>query len=300
MVQKHSSTTAHANAAATTGSNNTFGIAANKVVQTDSEGDLVGSNTIPIGTSGYLLEPASLSDGVVGADTGDVVLSVTDASKDFWVGNGSDRFIVASKDRLTVFGTSVSTSKTSGGLVVPSSGIGVVGNSFFGGTISTDDTTNSTSASTGSIRTSGGISCAKDLWVGQSLFLPTSGGTPLGLASYEVITHATTFTGAFTSASQDVTFLKLGRLVMCQWPSFTGTSGAAATLTSTTLFPARFRPPTDLAFGINITDNSAVIIGTCKITTAGAVVFHVDNDTTFTNGGTAGPRGGCVSYIVDA
>lgn len=325
----YSSTTAHASGGtSSTANGNNFGIAANKIVQTSSDGTLIGSNNIvgdaalttsnatftapnitgttvtatsalKPGTGGQLVTAANVSDGVVGSLPGDVVMNLSSNASSFWVGasgSASNRALFASKDQVTVFSTTDSTTSANGAFV-SNGGIGCQKALNIGGKFNTADTTNATSAATGSITSSGGISCAQDAWVGGSLFLPTSGGTPTGLNVYEVVAFSTTFSGAFTSGTINCVLLKIGRLCAMFWPGFSGTATSGAKLTAGTAIPSRFLPSEAVYMGVPVKNNSVTVEGTATLTGLGNLQFSVI-DANFTGSGTAGPLGGgCITWI---
>ena len=79
--------------------------------------------------------------------------------------------------------------------------------------------------------------------LGNGLTLPTSGATAALLEHYSVDTVGSTYTGAFTSASINHTFVRIGKIINMEINGFSGTVGAApGFLTMTTAYPTIYRP----------------------------------------------------------
>ena len=122
-------------------------------------------------------------------------------------------------------------------------------NTTAGTTVIVSDTTDSTALGAGSIVNLGAISCAKNLIVGGSTYLKTTGGTPSALNFYEYATFPITFftAGPLGGVSITCQAVRIGRLCTLSWNPMTSTpnsvSGFATTNgTGGVSIPARFAP----------------------------------------------------------
>jgi hypothetical protein len=161
------------------------------------------------------------------------------------------------------------------------------------------DATDASNATTAALTTAGGFGIAKKLYVGTSVFLPTTGGTPSGLAYYEKTTHVTTLTGIW-AAGQAITFQveRTGTRVTITWPTTSAAVNGAAKPVNADAFLARFRPSADIYLPIGVVDNSVNVSGWCVFATSGVMTFSVGAFANFTNSGNGGILGGNVTFVI--
>ncbi|NIV10136.1 MAG: hypothetical protein GWN62_02155 [Aliifodinibius sp.] len=146
----------------------------------------------------------------------------------------------------------------------------------------------SVNESTGVITTAGGIS------------LPTSGGTATDLDYYEEGTHTTTWGGAMSPAvSGDVVFTRNGNIVTLLFPLTTDDTPANATMTMTTVLPARLRPTALLRFSIIRINSGSDGFGRMDIATDGNITIGKNASlAAFDTGAEAGIFPTCISYCI--
>lgn len=160
--------------------------------------------------------------------------------------------------------------------------------------ISTTNSTDSSSSSTGSLITTGGIGCGKKLYVGDALFLPTTGGTATGLNYYEVYSHSTTWSGIWASPILGgVTITKVNNWVMLNGVAIIGTATTASFITMDTALPARFCPANDNYIQAIVRNNGASSnTGTIEILTTGVIKIYLlvgtNPESNFTGTGSSG------------
>jgi hypothetical protein len=126
----------------------------------------------------------------------------------------------------------------------------------------------------------------------------TSGST---LNYYHETTHATTFNGlGFTSASQTLQIVRIGKTVTIRFPAFTGTASIAASLNSVTALGTAFRPTVNLrVVGVCVRDNGTDKIGCVDILTTGIMnIYAGAYATNFSNTGRCGLRDTCITYTI--
>lgn len=158
------------------------------------------------------------------------------------------------------------------------------------GQLTTSDTTDSTSITTGALVVDGGAGIAKTLYLGIGLHLPTVGGTSSLLNFYETLEHSMTFTGPFvTDITTDICLKRLDGFVTICIPDILGTSDTAATISTSTTLPARFRPLALHRSLARIQKNVLIQVGEITITTAGVINAYSDlASAVFQNTGTNG------------
>ena len=83
----------------------------------------------------------------------------------------------------------------------------------------------------------------------SSVSLATTGGTATALSYYEEYTHATTYSGPIpTTASQNIIFTRVGRMVTVYLPLIGTGNSTSGVLEMNTAVPARFCPPSEIYF----------------------------------------------------
>jgi hypothetical protein len=127
----------------------------------------------------------------------------------------------------------------------------------------------------------------------NGLFLQTTGGTASNLNYYEVYTHVTTFTGPYAApVSNNFIINRIGNICVARIPALSAAATSAATISITTLLPARFRPISVSAVtGTFLAlDNSAAAQGRYQIVNTGDLIFGVGTTAigNYTNTGNAG------------
>lgn len=152
----------------------------------------------------------------------------------------------------------------------------VNGNTTAVGTLVNTNTTDSSSSVTGALITSGGCGIGKKLYVGDALYLKTTGGTQTALDYYESYVYHPTFTGIW-AADQVGTMriVKVGAQVMIQVEALAAAANAASTIAfaAGSEIPSRFRPLSDVSHGIFVVDGGTFRQGRIRITTAGQIVI---------------------------
>jgi hypothetical protein len=162
-------------------------------------------------------------------------------------------------------------------------------------------TTDSSSTSTGTIITTGGIGVAKTIYTGGGIALPTVGGTPTILTYYEQVNFNSVLAGALGTAAPTCigNLTRIGNVVTYNYQVTTGLASSTAQIVWATNLPARFTPSVqrDLVIG---TQNGAVFAaGLLRILTTGQIqCFSTIGTGSFTSGGTVGFYGGCVSWTI--
>ena len=112
------------------------------------------------------------------------------------------------------------------------------------GQIQIQTNTDSSSINTGALTVSGGVGISKKLYVGDSLYLPTSGGSASALNYYEEGTSTLTLNGLWASnPTVTASWCRVGSLVFIQTQaaaiSSTNASGSSFNITG---FPSRLYP----------------------------------------------------------
>ena len=112
------------------------------------------------------------------------------------------------------------------------------------GQVQIQTNTDSSSVSTGSLIVSGGVGISKKLYVGDSLYLPTSGGTSSALNYYEEGTSTLTLSGLWASNPTVIaSWCRIGSIVFIQTQSASVSStNASGSSFSITGFPSRLYP----------------------------------------------------------
>ncbi len=157
--------------------------------------------------------------------------------------------------------------------------------------------TDSSSSTTGGLIASGGIGCAKNLYVGTSLFLPTTGGTPAGMSAYEEYSASVSFTGPFTQ-SATITINQVGKVVTITWPDIQASSGSTVALQNTSAVPARFQPSADKWFTGRGINNGTPVTLLIRVTSGGTLNFsaNVAGNGWTSGASSSGPYGGACTY----
>ena len=158
--------------------------------------------------------------------------------------------------------------------------------------------TDSSSTTTGAMTVSGGVGIAKNLYVGSSLYLPTSGGTPSALNYYEENTGITlTLSGLWSGNLSATTHLiKVGNIITANIRSTTSTTNTTGTYFNGTGLPSIYYPPATIYNPITLINNISAVIGTISISTSGAMTFTLASGT-FPSGTTSGIGGSIVTWI---
>ena len=158
--------------------------------------------------------------------------------------------------------------------------------------------TDSSSTTTGAMTVSGGVGIAKNLYVGNSLYLPTSGGTPSALNYYEENTGITlTLSGLWSGNLSATTHLiKVGNIITANIRYTTSTTNTTGTYFNGTGLPSTYYPPATIYTPIILINNISAVIGTIAISASGAMTFTLASGT-FPSGTTSGVGGSIVTWI---
>lgn len=163
--------------------------------------------------------------------------------------------------------------------------------------ITTTNSTDSSSSTTGSLITTGGIGCAKKLYVGTSIFFPTAGQTATALSTYEEYTFSTTFGPIWASnVAIDIRVVIFGGNVIYYIPENASTvaTSTGATLQASTNLPARYLAAgninTRIGIPMIVLDNGVKLTGVCRLENTGN--FRILK----TSGATFGASGGVCGW----
>lgn len=145
------------------------------------------------------------TDHAIGAANGTMWYSVSGSGNTHTFYCAATLVATLGSTSLTLAPTTVSSSTSTGGLIV-GGGAGIAGNVFIGGTtnstgvVTAASVSNSTSTSTGSLITAGGLGIAKDTFIGGLLSVVTSAaiGTALSVGTTFSVTGQSFFTNATT------------------------------------------------------------------------------------------------------
>ena len=161
-------------------------------------------------------------------------------------------------------------------------------------------TSNSTSQSTGSLVVAGGVGIGQNLNVGGNLnvvgningnlFLPTIGGTQTVLNYYEMSTFSYAVSGAITGVNLTGKFIRQNTEVTINFDGISASNSASSIITvPSASIPTRFRPVISSVYGcITVLDNSIVNLGTVFIGIDGSMSFFVGSNSNFTALGNSG------------
>lgn len=107
----------------------------------------------------------------------------------------------------------------------------------------------------------------------DEIYLPTIGGTPSPLSTYEEnTTDPFTYAGGFTvNPTGAVDVVMIGNLVNVYIHPFAGTSNATTIITSTSTIATRFRPPATTTIACQVFDNNVRILGYVSVLTTGQI-----------------------------
>ena len=163
-------------------------------------------------------------------------------------------------------------------------------------------TTASSGSGTGALQVSGGSYIAKDAYFGTGIRVPTSGGTA-GLLSYleSTETFTTNVSGPWgvTSYPLTVRISRYQNLVQISYSTVLQTlttTGSGVGINS--LIPAKWRPATDKKFQVEVQQSGSSLQGVVIVTSAGQMLWTLQNNGTFNSAGTVGIQSSCVSYDV--
>ena len=163
--------------------------------------------------------------------------------------------------------------------------------------------TYSSSTTTGAMTISGGVGIAKNLYVGSSLYLPTSGGTPSALNYYEEYSMTTTFQGLWAiNQTGTVKFVRSGSIVSMFIPYIANTGNATvASFTNNSDLPTRFRPTSPFTGSVGIVTNNTYALGriTVNVSAVNITIYRdPTQNTTWTTGQTNGVDANMITYLI--
>src|SRR6185437_1632685 len=114
--------------------------------------------------------------------------------------------------------------------IITAGGIGAAKNLYVGGneivtgTITSNNTTDSSSTSTGGIIGAGGLGVAKTAYFGTGIYLPSTGAIVLLLSHYSTTTITYSLGGAVSTGTFTVRLKRNGRVVYVSFDSITFTA----------------------------------------------------------------------------
>ena len=150
---------------------------------------------------------------------------------------------------------------------------------------------------------SGGLGIAKNLYVGSSLYLPTSGGSPTALNYFEEYSMSMTFQGLLASnQTGTVKFVRSGSIVSMFIPYIATTGNATvSSFTNNSDLPTSFRPTSPFTGSVGIITNNTFAFGRITVNvSAGNITFYRDptQTTTWTTGQTNGVDANMITYLI--
>lgn len=161
------------------------------------------------------------------------------------------------------------------------------------------DTTTSTSSSTGALVISGGLGVTGAIFTSTGITLPTTGGTATQMNAFEEVTHASVFTGPFTSGSITMRVKRINNCVSITFPQIQATATSSAIMTASSAIPTRFRPATEQTFGIRGISGGTIQMITARMQTSGVIRFERIDGTAFPSGTTCGTAATGFQYDLD-
>ena len=159
----------------------------------------------------------------------------------------------------------------------------------------------SSSTINGSVNFVGGVGIQKKLYVGDSIYLPTSGGTASGLNFYEEYLHSTNFSGIWASPQAGtIKITRIGRQITLFIPELYVIANTSATIAMATILPARFRPSDNCSNSVRVTDNNVSLFGTIKVYMDGniAISAGASLSAVFSGVGSSGLNGSSIVYSI--
>lgn len=166
------------------------------------------------------------------------------------------------------------------------------------GQVSVSATTDSSSSTTGSWITAGGIGVAKQIWTDTKVVATTgmqfknTGNGSDTISYYRATSSSSTWTwngSGGTSGSISYLATRIGRMVFIEFAASQATTGTSSTqLTQQSALESDFRPTAELIIPITVNDNGTRSIGQCVIQTSGVLIIQKAGQTAFANGTTSG------------
>ena len=161
-------------------------------------------------------------------------------------------------------------------------------------------------AANGSFVLTEGIQIINGSKIFGSAITALAGGIILTSAStlnyYEETSYSTQFNGlGFTTSSQTIVIVRIGKIVTLRLPAFTGTATSSGSLNSLTAMSSNFRPTTNIRISsMPVINMSSSAIGTIDILSSGILnIYAGAYGTNFGNSLTAGIRDTCVTYTIN-
>jgi hypothetical protein len=161
-------------------------------------------------------------------------------------------------------------------------------------------------AANGSFVLTEGIQIINGSKIFGSAITALAGGIILTSAStlnyYEETSYSTQFNGlGFTTSSQTIVIVRIGKIVTLRLPAFTGTATSSGSLNSLTAMSSNFRPSTNIRISsMPVINMSSSAIGTIDILSSGILnIYAGAYGTNFGNSLTAGIRDTCVTYTIN-
>lgn len=149
------------------------------------------------------------------------------------------------------------------------------------------------------ILTTGTQTIAGNKTFSTGVTLPTTGGTASLMNFYEATTHATTFTGAATTASLTIRLERIGNVVTMRIPLMTIAFSTTGVFNNASALPTRFRPIQVMQWPEIVQDNSTTALGRIQLTTGGGIVISASTGGANYSAGTIGwPASIVVTYPI--
>lgn len=129
----------------------------------------------------------------------------------------------------------------------------------------------------------------------------TSGYVAGTLDFYEKATALSATSSGAVTQTFTAKITRIGNVVTMIWPDFNWTTGSAATLTVTSLVPARFRPTATVNLNYFMKNFGTNSVSTFSISSAGTAVFGCNSTGGSFSSGTSSFAiyGGCQSWTID-
>jgi hypothetical protein len=124
----------------------------------------------------------------------------------------------------------------------------------------------------------------------NGLLLPSSGGTATALTHYETGTLTTDWSGAIPATGGNISFTRIGNIVVLRVPVFAATATSSGTISNGNALFSRLRPTTSTAFIYQARNGASPIVAHGIVDSSGFITLYagMSGSNTFTNGNFCG------------